>query len=42
MDTQYTAAMTVHGGIYKTPVAGPKKKEPVAPVDGTKSAEKKE
>jgi len=30
MDTQYSAAITVHGGIYKTTVAGPKKKEPVA------------
>jgi hypothetical protein len=35
MDTQYSAAMTTHAGLYLVPVAGPKKKEPApAAVDG--------
>lgn len=41
MDTQYPAALTARGGIYKTPVAGPKKKEP-APDAAAKPAEKTE
>ena len=36
MDTQYTAAMTTRGGLYKVTVAGPKKKEPAPVVDGKK------
>ncbi len=37
MDTQYTAVMTVHGGLYKVTVAGPKKKEPApAGAEGAK------
>ena len=34
MDTQYPVALTARGGVTKVTVAGPKKKEPVAPVDG--------
>ena len=30
MDTQYSAALTTHTGLYKVTVAGPKKKEPAA------------
>lgn len=40
MDTQYPVALTARGGVTKVTVAGPKKKEPVAPVDG--APEKKE
>jgi ech hydrogenase subunit F len=32
MDTQYTPPMTSRAGIYRTPVAGPKKKAPAATV----------
>jgi len=44
MDTQYTPPMTTRAGIYKTPVAGPKKKVPAAtapatPVGGAPVAE---
>ena len=43
MDTQYPVALTARGGVVKVTVAGPKKKEPVVPVDGAaKPAEKKE
>jgi hypothetical protein len=35
MDTQYTAPMTTRAGIWKTPVAGPKKKVPAAEAAGT-------
>jgi ech hydrogenase subunit F len=35
MDTQYTAPMITRAGIWKTPVAGPKKKVPVAETAGT-------
>jgi hypothetical protein len=34
-------ALTARGGVIKVTVAGPKRKEPVAPVDGVKP-EKKE
>jgi formate hydrogenlyase subunit 6/NADH:ubiquinone oxidoreductase subunit I len=44
MDTQYSAAMTTHAGLYMVPVAGPKKKEPApaAPADGAKPEKKNE
>jgi formate hydrogenlyase subunit 6/NADH:ubiquinone oxidoreductase subunit I len=41
METQYPAALTTHAELHKVPVAGPKKKEPAAGVDGAKP-EKKE
>ena len=34
MDTQYSPATTTHAGLYKVPVAGPKKKEPAPAADG--------
>ena len=39
MDTQYTPVMTSRAGIYKTPVAGPKKKAPVAAAPAAPAAE---
>jgi len=38
MDTQYTPPMTTRAGIWKTPVAGPKKKAPAAAVPVTPAA----